>query len=727
MDIIRREIPNHLTLPRRINRLTQLAYNLWWVWNPEGQLVYSIIDKPLWERLNHNPVAFLYQVDRPRLNAMTNDRYYLDFYDRVMRNFDQYLKAENTWFARTYPNLADKTIAYLSFEFGLHESLPMYAGGLGVLSGDHIKEASDLGMPLVGVGFIYSQGYFSQRITEDGWQETRGFTFDFDKAPVVPLFEADGKPLTVSVKLIDREVAARVYEVHVGRNPLYLLDSNVDTNSPNDRQLTSRLYSNDPEVRISQEILLGMGGVRILHRLGYNPSIWHMNEGHSAFLVIERIRELVRQKKTFEQAADIVRKTNIFTTHTPVPAGNDQFPIWLVDKYFGHVFSELHITRDQFINLGLHTQSWGDMFSMPVLALRFSDQRNAVSEIHGQVARRMWNFLWPDRKEEDVPITSITNGVHASSWLARRMRMLFERYLGADWLHHLDDQEMWNQVENIPDSDLWAIRRHLKRKLAIFANERARQQWLSGTVHPIQVIAGGVMLEPYSLTIGFARRFATYKRGNLILRDFDRLMRIINNPNTPVQIVFAGKAHPSDEPGKLLIQQVYRLIKDYKSGGRLIFLEDYDINVARYLVQGVDVWLNTPRRPNEASGTSGMKGALNGVLNFSVLDGWWHEGYNGHNGWSIGDDTNYPDPNQQDQADAESLYDTLENEIIPLYYNSRSADNIPNDWLGRIKESIRTLAPQFSMRRMLKEYMSQLYLPAMQQPEDTPKEPQLEK
>ena len=727
MDIIRREIPNHLTLPRRITRLTQLAYNLWWAWNPEGQLVFSLIDKPLWERLNHNPVAFLYQVDRPRLNAMTNDRYYLDFYDRVMRNFDQYLKAENTWFARTYPNLAGKQIAYLSFEFGLHESLPMYAGGLGVLSGDHIKEASDLGMPLVGVGFIYSQGYFAQRITEDGWQETRGFTFDFDKAPVIPLFEADGKPLTVSVKLVDREVAARIYQVNVGRTPLYLLDSNVETNSPNDRQLTSRLYSNDPEIRISQEILLGLGGVRALHKLGYNPSIWHMNEGHSAFLVIERIRELIRQKKTFEQAADIVRKTNIFTTHTPVPAGNDQFPIWMVDKYFAHVVSELHMTREQFINLGLHTQTWGDMFSMPVLALRFSDHRNGVSEIHGQVARRMWNFLWPDRKEEDVPITSITNAVHASSWMARRMRMLFERYLGADWLHHIDDQEMWNQVENIPDSDLWAIRRHLKRKLAIFANERARQQWLSGTVHPIQVIAGGVMLEPYSLTIGFARRFATYKRGNLILRDFDRLMSIVNNPNTPVQIVFAGKAHPSDEPGKLLIQQVYRLIKDYKSGGRLIFLEDYDINVARYLVQGVDVWLNTPRRPNEASGTSGMKGALNGVLNFSVLDGWWHEGYNGHNGWAIGDDTNYPDPNQQDQADAESLYDTLENEIIPLYYNSRSADNIPNDWLGRIKESIRTLAPQFSMRRMLKEYMSELYLPAMQQTEDTPEEPQLEK
>jgi starch phosphorylase len=720
MEIIRRDFPNHFSLPRRISRLGQLAYNLWWAWNPEGQLVFAQVDKPLWERLNHNPVDFLYQVERPRLNAMINNRYFLDYYDRVMRNFDHYMKAENTWFWQTYPNLNGCHLAYFSFEFGLNESLPIYAGGLGVLAGDHIKEASDLGLPLTAVGFIYSQGYFSQKITEDGWQEARGFYLNFEKAPIIPLFMADGKPVTVEVSLPDRQVAARIYEVQVGRVKLFLLDSDVETNSPNDRSLTSRLYSNDPEVRISQEILLGMGGVRALRKLGYNPDVWHMNEGHSAFLAVERLREYIKSGDTLEQASERVRKTNVFTTHTPVPAGNDQFPVWLVDKYFSQMLGELGLTRDQFINLGLHAQPWGDTFSMPVLALHLSNQRNAVSELHGQVSRRMWNFLWPDRREEDVPITHITNAVHTTSWLARRIRMLFERHLGTDWLQHLDDLDLWTQVDNIPDIDLWTVRRHLKRKLAIFANERARRQWLSGTVHPVQVIAGGVMLEPYSLTIGFARRFATYKRANLIMHDFDRLMRIINNPEMPVQIVFAGKAHPADEPGKLLIQQVYRSIKDYKTGGRLIFLEDYDMNVARYLVQGVDVWLNTPRRPNEASGTSGMKAALNGALNFSVLDGWWHEGYNGRNGWAIGDETDFSDPNEQDAVDAESLYDTLENEILPLYYIERSADNMPSEWVARIKESIRTLIPLFSMRRMLKEYMTQLYLPAFgaEEPEE---------
>jgi len=720
METIRRDIPNHFSLPRRISRLGQLAYNLWWAWNPEGQLVFAQIDKPLWERLNHNPVDFLYQVERPRLNAMTNNRYYLDYYDRVMRNFDQYMKAENTWFTQTYPNLNGRQLAYFSFEFGLNESLPIYAGGLGVLAGDHIKEASDLGLPLTAVGFVYSQGYFSQKITEDGWQEARSFYLNFEKAPIIPLFMADGKPVTAEVNLPDRQVAARIYEVQVGRVKLFLLDSNVETNSPNDRSLTSRLYSNDPEVRISQEILLGMGGVRALRKLGYNPDVWHMNEGHSAFLAVERLREYIKSGDTLAQASERVRKTDVFTTHTPVPAGNDQFPVWLVDKYFSQMLGDLGLTRDQFINLGLHVQPWGDTFSMPVLALHLSNQRNAVSELHEQVSRRMWNFLWPDRREEDVPITHITNAVHTTSWLARRIRMLFERHLGSDWLQHLDDLDLWTQVDNIPDVELWTVRRHLKRKLAIFANERARRQWLTGTVHPVQVIAGGVMLEPYSLTIGFARRFATYKRANLIMHDFDRLMRIINNPQMPVQIVFAGKAHPADEPGKLLIQQVYRSIKDYKTGGRIIFLEDYDMNVARYLVQGVDIWLNTPRRPNEASGTSGMKAALNGALNFSVLDGWWHEGYNGRNGWAIGDETDLPDPNEQDAVDAESLYDTLENEILPLYYTERSADNMPSEWVARIKESIRTLTPLFSMRRMLKEYLTQLYLPAFgaEEPEE---------
>ena len=713
MDI-HREVPNHFVLPRRINRLGELAYNLWWSWNPEAQRLFSMIDRQLWDRLSHNPVSFLRQVERPRLNAVTNDRYYLDMYDRVMRTFDTYMKGEDTWFKRTYPSLNGQQIAYFSFEFGLHESLPVYAGGLGILSGDHVKEAGDLGLPLVAIGFIYRKGYFVQHITEDGWQETRNQDLNLDDMPVIPLLQENGAPVTIEMALPGRMVLARLWEVQVGRVPLILMDTDVDGNQPADRTLTSRLYTSDPDIRISQEILLGMGGVRSLRMMGFQPAIWHMNEGHSAFLVVERLREYVAAGLDLKTAKERVRLSDIFTTHTPVPAGNDQFPLWLIDKYFSHVWSELGLDREQFIDLARHTQDWGDMFSMPVLALRLSEQRNAVSELHGQVSRRMWRFLWPDVREDDVPITHITNGVHTGTWLARRMRVLFERYFGPDWMQRVDDPDMWANIDQIPDGELWAVHRHLKRKLAMFANDRARAQWLNGGVHPVQVIASGVLMDPYSLTIGFARRFATYKRGNLLLRDFDRLLRILNNPYMPVQVIFSGKAHPADEPGKLLIQQVYRAVKDARSGGRLIFLEDYEMNVARYLVQGVDVWMNTPRRPNEASGTSGEKAALNGVLNFSVLDGWWREGFNGHNGWAIGTEREYNDPNEQDAADAESLYNTLENEIVPLYYNIRPADGLPGEWIARVKDSIRTLAPQFSMQRMLKEYMTQLYLPALQ-------------
>ena len=717
MASIQRDIPNHFSLPRRIAKLGALAYNIWWVWNPEGQMLFSQVDKALWDSVNHNPVAFLNKVDRPRLNAMTNDRYYLEFYDKVMRSFDNYVKAEDTWFHKTYPKLADKQIAYFSFEFGLHESIPVYAGGLGILAGDHLKEASDLGLPLVGIGFIYNQGYFVQRITEDGWQETRNAVFDFEQMPVIPVTNADGTPVTISIELPGRSVTARIWMVQVGRIALYLLDSNLEQNSPADRQLTARLYSNDLDIRISQEILLGMGGVRALRQLGFNPDVWHMNEGHSAFLALERVLEYMKTGLTYAQATELVAQSNVFTTHTPVPAGNDQFQLWLMDKYFSNIWPELGLTRDQFIDLGKQAQPWGDAFVMPVLALKLSQHRNGVSELHGQISRRMWHWLWPTLREEDVPITHITNAVHAASWVARRMRMLYERYLGADWIKHQDEPDFWSQIDNIPDAELWAVRRHLKRKLLVFANERIRQSWVSGSVHPVQVIAGGVLMEPYSLTIGFARRFATYKRANLMMRDLDRLLKIINNTTMPVQIVFAGKAHPADEPGKLIIQQVYRTVKDAKAGGRLVFLEDYDMNVARYLVQGVDVWMNNPRRPNEASGTSGMKAAINGALNFSVLDGWWREGFNGDNGWAIGDDTEFNDDNLQDEADAESLYDTLENSIVPLFYASRTADGMPMDWIARIKESIRTLAPQFTMRRMLKEYVTEMYLPALQVPE----------
>ncbi len=714
MEPFRTLIPTQFSLPRRIARLGELAYNLWWTWNPDSQRVYSGIDKDLYDRLKHNPVLFLRQVERAKLNAVTNNRYYLDFYDRIMRHFDHYMQAEDTWFSKTYPELRNRPIAYFSMEFGVHEIFPIYAGGLGVLSGDHVKEASDMGLPFVGVGLYYSEGYFTQRITEDGWQEAGYSRHALEDLPVRAVLDVDDKPVSLSIELPGRDVAARVWEIRVGRVPLYLLDTNVPENSPGDRALSARLYSSDPEVRISQEILLGLGGLRALRVLGYNPNVWHMNEGHSAFLILERTLEQVAAGKPFNEALETVRLSNVFTTHTPVPAGNDEFPLWLTDKYFAQLWPELGLTRDQFIDLARHQVSWGDSFSMPMLALRYSKYCNAVSELHGKVARKMWHFIWPERREDDVPISHITNGIHTSTWLARRLGHLFDSYLGADWRDNLDDPEVWEQVLNIPDDVLWGVRRHLKRKLVYYVTDFARNRWMRGGIHPVQVLAGGALLDPNALTIGFARRFAPYKRANLILRDMDRLLSLINRPGMPLQIIFAGKSHPDHEGGKMLIQEVYRAVKRPESGGRLVFLEEYDMNLARFLVQGVDVWLNTPRRPNEASGTSGQKAALNGVLNFSVLDGWWREGYNGKNGWAIGEDKDYDNPDQRDQLDAESLYDILENEIIPLYYGERTADGMPIEWLVRVKESIRTLAPHFSTRRMVKEYLERMYLPAMQ-------------
>lgn len=705
-------MPNHFSLPKRIERLGELAYNLWWTWDPDVQRLYKRIDSDLWEKTSHNPILFLRNVERARLNAVTHDSYYLDFYDRAMLAFDRYMKRQDTWYEENHGHTPEELIAYFSSEFGLHETLPIYAGGLGVLSGDHLKEASDLGLPLVAMGFLYTKGYFTQRISEDGWQEAHYVRLRFEELPVLPVLDENDLPVTVEVELPGRKLLTRIWKIQVGRIPLYLLDSDVEGNSPEDRELTSRLYSSDLDLRISQEIILGIGGVRALRTLGHNPAIWHMNEGHSAFLSLERLREYMNEGSNLEEAVEKVRQKTIFTTHTPVPAGSDEFPLWLIDKYFASFWAELKMDRDGFLDLARHQQSWGETFSMPVLAMRMSSLRNGVSELHGEVARKMWSYLWEDKKPDQVPISHITNGVHTGTWLARRLRHLFGRYLGRDWLEHIDDPDIWEAVETIPDEEIWAVRRHLKRKLVFYMRERAQTQWIEDNIHPVQVVAAGALLNPYALTVGFARRFATYKRADLVLSDYDRLLNIINQPNKPVQIIFAGKAHPADKPGKLLIQKVYRMVKRADNGGRLVFLEDYDMNLARYLVQGVDVWLNTPRRPNEASGTSGQKAALNGVLNFSVLDGWWREGYNGANGWAVGDDTDYGDKNLQDQMDAESLYDVLENEIIPLYYD-RSSGNLPAEWIARMKESIRTLAPEFSMRRMVKEYASDLYFTLM--------------
>ena len=714
MNQFRGQPANNFDLPEKIARLGKLAYNLWWTWRPDAQRLYSWIDPYLWEETSQNPVLFLRKVRRTDVNAVIHDRNYMKHYKKVLREFDTYMEAKDTWYLEHHRDLKDRRIAYFSTEFGLHQTLPIYAGGLGVLSGDHAKEASDLGLPFVGIGFFYTRGYFTQHINDDGWQTADEVHVSFEDLPVLPVLDEDDAPMTVSVDLPGRTVLARFWEIRVGRVPLYLMDTNVEGNSENDRRLTARLYSSDLDLRISQEIILGIGGVRALRKLGYNPDVWHMNEGHSAFLSLERAYEFVEQGFSFDEAVELIRSSTLFTTHTPVPAGSDEFPLWLIDKYFAELWPKLTLDRESFINLARHKVSWGETFSMPILAIRMAEKINGVSELHGQVARKMWQFLWPDRKEHDVPISYITNGVHTGTWLARSMGILFDEYLPEGWQTNLDDPEMWEDVLNIPDETLWEVRRHLKRKLVAYMRERARQQWLNDTIHPVQVVAAGALLDPYMLTIGFARRFATYKRAGLILKEFDRLLAMVNKPNMPVQIIFAGKAHPADEPGKLLIQEVYRKVKKSETGGRLVFLEDYDMNLARYLVQGVDVWLNTPRRPNEASGTSGQKAALNGVLNFSILDGWWREGYNGRNGWAIGEDKQYDDPNLQDVEDLSSLYDILEKEIIPLYYDRSSGMNMSVEWVRKIKECIRTLAPRFSMSRMVKEYTDDLYLPVME-------------
>lgn len=707
---------NRFQLPRRIQRLSDLAYNLWWTWNGDAVRLYQLLDAQLWEETEHNPVRLLREISNERLTAATKDRYYLDAYDEAINHFDAYMKGVNpTWYKETYPAMQNHPIAYFSTEFGLHETLPFYAGGLGVLSGDHLKEASDLDFPLVSIGFLYTQGYFKQRITEDGWQEAEYTSLQFSDLPVLPLNDSQGEPLTVSVQFAGRTVHARLWKVQIGRVSLFLMDSDVELNQPSDRSLTARLYTSDLDLRISQEILLGIGGVRALRMLGFNPAVWHLNEGHSAFMTLERLRELAASGMGIKEAIEHVRRCTAFTTHTSVPAGNDEFPLWLIDKYFSQLWEEIGLERESFIDLARQQHSWGEVFSMTVLAIRMSGHCNAVSELHGQVARKMWSFIWADKSEEEIPISHITNGIHTSSWLARRLKHLYNRYFEEDWENHLDEAEIWKAVDKIPDAELWKVRRHLKRKLVSYMRERARQPWLVGKNHPVQVVASGVLLDPYALTIGFARRFATYKRANLILHDLDRLLQLVNHPGMPVQIIFAGKAHPADEPGKRLIQDVYQAVKRAEFGGRLVFLEDYDINLARHLVQGVDVWLNTPRRLKEASGTSGQKAAINGVINLSILDGWWNEGYNGHNGWALGKKLDWDKEHEAEINDALALYEILETQVIPLYYE-RSADDLPHEWLGWVKESIASIGPHFSMRRMLKQYADQVYMPAIREP-----------
>ncbi len=716
-NIIERIPTANADVPERIARLNELAYNLWWAWNPDAINLYRSLNRNLWDSVSHNPVEMLQSVPLHVLRNAAEDPEYLANYDRVMADFDAYMSSTDTWFTRNYPGMQDKSIAYLSFEFGLHESIPAYAGGLGILAGDHLKESSDMGLPLNAIGFIYNQGYFVQKISEDGWQETSNFYLDFNKLPIIPLYYEDGHKVMISVSLPGRDIYARIWKIQVGRNSLWLMDSTIDENSPYDQQLTAKLYTADLDTRISQEILLGIGGVRLMRELGINPNVWHMNEGHAAFLSLERCREIVASGKTFAEAAEIVRKNDVFTTHTPVPAGNDRFPMWLVEKYFSPMWNKLGLSCEQFMDLGRESTTWGDQFTMPILALKLSERSNGVSKLHGEVSRAMWHFLWPERKVNEVPITHITNGVHSHTWVSRRMGLVFDQYLGKEWRDNLDDAEMWKKVEDIPDEVIWEVRRHQKRQLNSYIASAARRVWVTGSKHPVQIIAGGVLLEPDALTIGFARRFPTYKRGNLILHDYERLLRLLNNADRPVQFVFSGKAHPADEAGKLILQQLYRAIKDAHTGGRMVFLEDYNMDIARHLVSACDVWMNTPRRPMEASGTSGMKAAMNGALNFSVLDGWWAEGYNGRNGWAIGTEQAYESTDAQDDADALSLYETLENEIVPLYYDRKNTAAPSKGWMAMAKNAIATLSPLYSTRRMVGDYVRNMYIPAMEEEE----------
>ncbi len=685
------------TLPTRIARLGELAYNLWWGWYPSGRRVFESLDPVLWEKVRRNAVRLLREIAPEKLHVASQNAEYLKTYDTTLAQFDAYINTKSTWFASTYPYLTGRSIAYLSFEFGLHTSLPIYSGGLGILSGDHTKEASDLGLPFVGIGFIYPQGYFTQRINSDGWQEAVHEKLNFALAPASGVKDANGHDIMIEVELPGRSVWAKIWRIQVGRVPLFLMDTDVDANAPADRVLAAQLYGGDREMRLIQEYVLGIGGVRALRALGYNPSVWHLNEGHCAFSVLERTREFVQQGMTFEQAREAVRATTVFTTHTPVPAGNDTFAFDLVEKYFATLWKQIGITREQFFDLARQYLPWGAAeFSMTVLALKFAGAANGVSELHGQVSRKMWHFLWPQKSEAEVPIGHITNGVHSLTWLAPEYHTLFDEYFPRDWRDRIDDPEMWNAIETVPDQVLWDAHHKLKTRLFDFVRGKS----------PATIMSAD------TLTLGFARRFATYKRAVLAFRDLERLKHILNAPNRPVQILFSGKAHPADDPGKEFIRQIVQFSRQPGFISHIAFVEDYDINLARTLVQGVDVWLNNPRRPLEASGTSGEKASLNGAPNFSVLDGWWREGFiKNVNGWAIGEDRAWEDTNAQDAADAESFYTTLENEIVPTFYQL-DPDGIPHAWVRKMKDTIKTIAPRFSTMRMLKEYTTNYYVPA---------------
>ncbi|NUO09834.1 MAG: alpha-glucan family phosphorylase [Candidatus Brocadia sp.] len=697
-------------IPDRISGLVELAYNLWWSWHPEARMLFKMLDRAVWKISIHNPVKTLHEVDRKILNEIVRDQEFLMHYDAVMARYKSDMTTNSGWFSHNISDPDMSSIAYFSAEYGLHHSLPFYAGGLGFLAGDFIKECSDLKVPLVAVGFMYPGGYLKQRIRPDGWQENESEILDRENAPICRIFDSKGNRLVVKVPFIDPPVYVEVWKAQVGKVSLYLMDTDTDVNDPWNRNISDHLYIGGQEHRLRQEIILGIGGAQVLNTLGIKHSVLHLNEGHPAFAILERIRERVEDGMKYQDALDQVKATTVFTTHTPVPAGHDVFPFPLMEKYFSTYLPVLGLDRDAFFNLGINPEAPNAGFNMTAFALRMSAYHNGVSKKHGEVAKRMWKSLWPDIPEEKKAIDYITNGIHIPTWIEPKMQLLFDKYLGGNWLADHDDRDIWKLIYDIPGEELWNIHSWLKMKLITNIRERARRRWHDDVADTQIVIASGVLLDPNVLTLGFARRFATYKRATLILQNVKRLKNMLNDPWKPVQIIFAGKAHPDDNPGKQLLQQIFNVAKDPSFGGRIVFVEDYDEQLAQYLVHGVDVWLNNPLPPLEASGTSGMKASLNGVPQLSVLDGWWSEGFNGKNGWGFGDGVDNGE--NRDAADSDALYTLLENEIIPTYYRVDD-DGVPREWVKVMKEAIESNAALFSARRMVKEYAMKFYQNAL--------------
>lgn len=699
-------------LPKRIGKLSEIAGNLWWSWNTEFLRLFKMIDVDLWENIGKNPVKFLKQVSQENLERVTQENDFLKEYDKVVEDYEDYMKSKNTWFHKHYPEEEQDLIAYFSAEYGLDETIPIYSGGLGILSGDHLKSASDLGIPLVAVGLLYKNGYFNQRINQYGEQQTEYHNIDLENLPIYPVKDKEGKDLIIYVKFPKRRLYLKVWKINVGRVTLYLMDSDIEENNPEDRDVTLRLYGGDQEMRIRQEIVLGMAGTRLLKELGLRPTVYHMNEGHSAFLTLELMKDLMEEKEiSFEMAKEIATSKTVFTTHTPVPAGNDIFPIELVEKYFKDYWKRYGIEREDFLRLGMKPNEGLEQgFNMGILALKIAGKKNGVSKLHGAVSRELFSDVWPDIAPNESPITYVTNGIHTCSWLAPNMKKLFNQYLMPYWQDNIHQNYTWDKIKDIPDEELWNTHFSRKEKLMKLVKDNITERYKHDgvTYDKIHELIGA--LDPNALTIGFARRFATYKRATLIFKDLERMTEILNNRERPVQLIFAGKAHPADKEGQDLIRYIHDIAMKPQFKGKIFIIENYNIAMSRYLVSGVDVWLNNPRRPMEASGTSGQKASVNGVINFSVLDGWWAEGYNQKNGWIIGTNQEYSSYEEQDLADSESLYATLENKIIPMYYENRE-NGIPKTWVRMMKNSIASTGGVYSTSRMLVDYTTKLYMP----------------